>query len=247
MGGVHETEGKRIAYGVLDGLWGKEDLVQAPTDGMWKGAMDSTHSPSSYGSNNGHGQMHSFTNQNHNLEEGSVADSRVNDFINIDTEYASDEEEEECRDGRKDRSIKCSLDRMLDVLESLLSFHAFCRYSLQTGVCDITEFNTGVRRLLRRIKAYVDRGDGTLGWLIAKFHEILHFSYDILLFGSPMNYDTGQGERGLKDWAKRPAITAQKRNQEEFIAQVASRTHDVSMLQKATRLLHNWSPPREGH
>ena len=58
---------------------------------------------------------------------------------------------------------------------------------------------------------------------------------NIYKFGSPSNYDTGQGERGLKSWAKYPAKTAQMWGSKIFQIQVAHWLHENTCLNKVMK------------
>ena len=55
----------------------------------------------------------------------------------------------------------------------------------------------------------LQRPEHYTGWKLQKFHDITHMPSDIYKYGSSSNYDTGQGERGLKAWGKYPAKTVQ--------------------------------------
>jgi len=60
------------------------------------------------------------------------------------------------------------------------------------------------------------------GWKLQKFHDMLHVSRDMHLFGNPQNWDASLGEHSLIDFAKRPAQRTQKCH-EMFIMQVTER------------------------
>ena len=48
------------------------------------------------------------------------------------------------------------------------------------------------------------------GWKLQKFHDLLHVSRDMFMFGSPQNWDASLGEHNLIDFAKCPAQRTQK-------------------------------------
>ena len=52
-------------------------------------------------------------------------------------------------------------------------------------------------------------------------------------YGSPLNFDAGAGERGLKEWAKKFAKTVQFRGQNTYNTQIANRVFEASIIQKA--------------
>jgi hypothetical protein len=60
--------------------------------------------------------------------------------------------------------------------------------------------------------------------------ELVHFLDDILCFGPASGFSTVTGERGLKQWAKAPARTAQKRSDAVFSKQVCSRIHERVLI-----------------
>jgi len=40
------------------------------------------------------------------------------------------------------------------------------------------------------------------GWKLQKFHDLLHVSRDMHMFGNPQNWDASPGEHNLIDFAK---------------------------------------------
>ena len=77
------------------------------------------------------------------------------------------------------------------------------------------------------------RGDDTIDCDTCKMHLHLHLSQDVADYGHPMNWDSGKGERGLKNWAKTASATAQKQRMSEFMHQTALRVSDMSLLKGA--------------
>ena len=59
-----------------------------------------------------------------------------------------------------------------------------------------------------------------------KFHDMLHISRDMQMFGCPQNWDASPGEHNLIDFAKHPAHRAQKRHS-CFMDQVAQRLNEM--------------------
>ena len=70
------------------------------------------------------------------------------------------------------------------------------------------------------------------GWNISKLHELMHMTYLINQFGSPMNYDSGPCERMHQDVAKKPGRKAQKRHT-TFTLQAANRLTDRHVIDHA--------------
>jgi hypothetical protein len=92
--------------------------------------------------------------------------------------------------------------------------------------------------MLSKLQAQFNRGEGTLGWCISKFHDILHMALDMLLFGASENCDTSKGEHGLKIWAKPPSRTTQlSHGAEVFITHLASRLYKQMLINKAHSVL----------
>jgi hypothetical protein len=128
-----------------------------------------------------------------------------------------------------------SYNKLLEIVESLLSFHAWVK---ETDSFDVTpegmkQMRRSVCVMLKTLKEFIPRLDGN-GWKLQKFHEHLHVVDDISRFGSPRNTDAGSGERSLKYFAKRPAETSQKRTS-VFLGQVCSRLHETAMIRFANR------------
>ncbi len=72
-------------------------------------------------------------------------------------------------------------------------------------------------------------------WNLQKVHEHVHVPSYISLYGSPNNFHTGRCEAHLKEHAKKPARTAQKRH-EVFTPQVCRNLHDELVLSRARRV-----------
>jgi hypothetical protein len=56
-------------------------------------------------------------------------------------------------------------------------------------------------------------------------------------YGSPVNYDAGIGESGLKHWAKRPSTRALKGSIEIFTSSTACQVHEGLVISKAANCL----------
>jgi hypothetical protein len=83
------------------------------------------------------------------------------------------------------------------------------------------------------LKDAVNRGRGTNGWRTPKFIDMLHLPKCMGRLGSTGRLHVGFAERGLKNWAKKPAGTAQKRGGGVFEGQVYSRVRERSMIDHA--------------
>jgi hypothetical protein len=90
--------------------------------------------------------------------------------------------------------------------------------------------NTQVGTIL---KAAVNRGEGTNRWDIPKFIDMLLLPEYMRRLGSTGRFHVGFAERGLKNRAKKPANTAQKRGDGVFEGQYAARIRERSMIDHA--------------
>ena len=120
-----------------------------------------------------------------------------------------------------------------------LCFHSFIHYFeefLVTERLDASLIDRNVIDFVQTFSETIYRGDDTIDCDTCKIHSHLHLSQDIADYGHPMNWDSGKGERGLKNWAKTASATAQKQRMSEFMHQTALRVSDMSLLKRAERL-----------
>jgi hypothetical protein len=89
-----------------------------------------------------------------------------------------------------------------------------------------------ITKFMHTYKTTVDRTDGH-GLKIPKFHQLKHLPRYILKFGVPNNFSTARCESHHITLSKRPAKTAQKRD-ESFEKQVGERIIDSIVLNRAT-------------
>jgi len=59
----------------------------------------------------------------------------------------------------------------------------------------------GIHCMLNEIKKYISCNVSN-GWKLQKFHDMLHISRDMKMFGCPQNWDTSPGVHNLIDFAK---------------------------------------------
>jgi hypothetical protein len=105
--------------------------------------------------------------------------------------------------------------------EKLLALRSFYNYSGEhcqdaiprnaDGTFDVEPVIERTREAAASLKAAVNRGEGTNGWKIPKFLDMLLLPNYMCRLGSTGRFHVGFAERGLKNWAKKPASTAQKR------------------------------------
>ena len=133
------------------------------------------------------------------------------------------------------KRLRCSLLDLQELLQLMLCFHAWSKSKeafdpTQNG---IKQMKRALSIMLNKIKLWVPRLDG-MGWNIQKFHDISHLIDDMARYGSPSNFDAGQGERSLKHFAKHPGRTSQKRDG-LFAKQVANRIHESDNVRRVLR------------
>jgi len=92
-----------------------------------------------------------------------------------------------------------------------------------------------ITHLMHAFKNVVNRTEGN-GLKIPKFHQLKHLPRYILKFGSPNNFSTSRCESHHIQLSKKPAATAQKRD-ECFETQVGQRIVDAIVLTRATQTL----------
>jgi hypothetical protein len=94
-----------------------------------------------------------------------------------------------------------------------------------------------ITSFMSEFKATLNRTDGN-GLKIPKFHQLKHLPWYIMKFGSPYNFSTSRCESHHIDLSKRPAATAQKRD-DCFEQQVGKRIVDNIVLKQATDAIRN--------
>ena len=121
---------------------------------------------------------------------------------------------------RNNVGLLCNIDQFTNMCKELLCLHSL--YKNYNQDCYITKsqfidtLDGLVRNILHKVATNLQQLEHSMGWKLQRFHDITYMPSDIYKFGSPSNYDTGQGERGLKSWAKYPAKTAQMQGSKIF-------------------------------
>jgi hypothetical protein len=150
-------------------------------------------------------------------------------------------------------SIATDPNQFLDCCEHLLVLRSFFNYSgehspnavpkEEDGSLNFALVEQRTRQVGERLKAAVNRGNGTNNWRIPKFIDMLLLPEYMQRLGSTGRFHVGFCERGLKKWAKSPAKTAQKRGRGIFEAQCASRIRDNSMVDLALTAMESDEEP----
>jgi NACalpha-BTF3-like transcription factor len=127
--------------------------------------------------------------------------------------------------------------------EKLLTLRSFYNYGGEhcptaipwkpDGSFDVELVQERTDAVAESLKVAVNRGQGTNGWRIPKFIDMLHLPTYMSRLGCTGRLHVGFAERGLKNWAKKPARTAQKRGGGVFEGQCAARIRERSMMDHA--------------
>ena len=123
-------------------------------------------------------------------------------------------------------TITTNPDLFLACCEHLLALRSFYNYSgdhcpssiprKADGSFDVKIVKDRTRAVGQILISAVNRGEGTNEWNIPKFIDMLLLPEYMCRLGSTGRFHVGFAERGLKNWAKKPANTAQKRGDSVF-------------------------------
>jgi hypothetical protein len=138
-------------------------------------------------------------------------------------------------------AILTDVEGFQNLLMKALCFHSFVHYFEEipvTELLDASLINRNVIDFVQTFSETIYPGNDTIDCDTCKMHSHLHLSQDIADYGHLMNWDSGKGERGLKNWAKTArSATVQKQRMSEFMHQTALRVSDMSLLKRAERML----------
>ena len=137
--------------------------------------------------------------------------------------------------------LKCSYRQFIELLQEVLTFHAFYRYgdppfNHNPSQDEIDDLQLSIRKMVARLISFCPRNTG-YGWELQKLHDHFHIILDLLYFHHCSVWDAGTGERLLKTFFKELAATCQERSLNEFMTQMANRAQERRVLQKALRSL----------
>jgi hypothetical protein len=128
----------------------------------------------------------------------------------------------------------------LECYEKLLALHSFynyfgehCHHAIPRkvdGELHVDNFEERTREVGDILKTAVNRGEGTNQWSIPKLIGMLLLREYMCRLGSTGRLHVGFAERGLQNWAKKPADTAQKRGDGVFEGQCAACIRERSMI-----------------
>jgi hypothetical protein len=137
-------------------------------------------------------------------------------------------------------AILCDVGMYVDFLEISLCMQAYLHYSADlphTIRSDLVVFERGMREFVRLFSKFFYRGDASVDTNTCKVHCFMHCISNTVEYGDPMQYESGKGERGLKDWAKSVSQTAQKTGLDVFIFQTVMRVADRLLISRALDLV----------
>lgn len=113
------------------------------------------------------------------------------------------------------RKGKTRVIHVMQLFEAVLCFHAWLCKPKQWHLSQQQEAMEAAQMSVRQLMAlFVKRlpNEKGQGWKVPKFHELLHFVFDMARFGSTPNFSAQRPESLLKDTGKRVGRKAQKNN-----------------------------------
>jgi hypothetical protein len=137
-------------------------------------------------------------------------------------------------------AILCGIPDYVEFLELSLCMHAYLHYSAELPDdlrSDTAVFERGLREFMRLFRKFIYRGDSSVDTDTCKAHCFMHLLFNTVEYGDPMQYDSGKGERGLKQWAKAVSVTAQKIGLDTFLFQTIMRVADRLLLSRASDIV----------
>jgi hypothetical protein len=137
-------------------------------------------------------------------------------------------------------AILCDIHGYVEFLEISLCMHAYLHYSADLpddARADTVIYERGMREFVRLFATLFYRGDSSVDTDTCKVHCFMHLLSNTSEYGDPMQYESGKGERGLKQWAKAVSVTAQKVGLDNFIFQTIMRVADRLLLSRASDIV----------
>ena len=121
------------------------------------------------------------------------------------------------------------MDDWAELCEILLAWEAFLCQS-EMSVRSVSRLSSRNRFIMWMIKKVAGRKKG-MGLKIMKFHAIVHMAWDIILYGVPMEFDTGSNESGHKETKVASRMT--QKNRATFDHQTATRIAEFQLIDLA--------------
>ena len=135
--------------------------------------------------------------------------------------------------------IRCHPLDILEILELVLAFHAWYKCGHPFPVSSRAEKDAvlqQIRDMLQLIMTKLPRHEGE-GWKLQKLHDLLHLALDMLLFGSPLNWDTGPCKNNLIAFAKKSSKNSRKCHS-TFLKSLAERLRESATVRRAINALN---------
>jgi hypothetical protein len=129
-------------------------------------------------------------------------------------------------------TLRFTLEQTGMLVQQLLAFHAFAKYggSLLSSNEAVDQYRESFNTMMAALKLGIQREADSNGFKLQKFLECSHFLPDHLRHGPTVEHNSDTGERGLKQWGKKVAATAQKRSDTIFKAQVMRNVQETEIL-----------------
>ena len=134
-----------------------------------------------------------------------------------------------------------SKDDWLMLVETLLEWEAYLNQPTMKKK-HVKRLQKKNRFLMYLMKKVAKRSEG-MGLKIMKYHAILHMMEDILLYGVPLEFDTGANESHHKESKHAAKLT--QRNEDTFTTQVAKRMFEFLVMELALEEVLNDARPWE--
>jgi hypothetical protein len=120
------------------------------------------------------------------------------------------------------------------LVETLLQWESYLTLAVHQKK-HVRRLKTKHRFLMFLLKKVGNRVKG-MGFKVMKFHAILHLAFDILMFGVPMNVDTGSNESHHKTTKVAAKLT--QKDIKSFEKQTSNRCDDFHVLDLAMEEIH---------
>ena len=173
----------------------------------------------------------------------TVYNSEGTRYCGVEENVSSECEHFEMHDARrKHLSMKLTMAEFSVTIEGLLCFLSYLKYGNHKEGNQMEKqklSRKSVVYMLKLLTLGIERDTNSNGWHLQKIIEMSHFLDDVDKYGNASGFSTNTGERGLKFWAKLPAVTAQKRSDNVFTKQVSERIVESQLFNKVSMLSNN--------
>lgn len=137
-------------------------------------------------------------------------------------------------------------DEFVELAEQLLCLYALMNQKEMWKAGDENsedEFERKCNKTLELLLEKLPRKSGSKNWNTAKIHLMLRRAvYHITRYGSMRHVNTELGERGLRDWIKKPAINTNRQSFASTTASIAQSLDESFLIAEANRLFGTTIP-----